>query len=124
MLNDKVILVVDDDPTLLEMYVERFKASGAIVIKAVNGEDAITQIKENHPVCVLLDVMMPKVNGFDVLKEIRGNSDTAQTPIIVLTALNDDVKRKMAMDLGANDFICKAESLPSDVVAKVEKFVK
>lgn len=121
MLTDKVILVVDDDITLLEMYVERLKAEGAVVIKAMNGEDAIKMIKENHPVCVLLDIMMPKINGFDVLKEIRSNSDTQHVPIIVLTALNDDAKRKMAMDLGADDFLVKAEALPADVVAKAAR---
>ena len=119
MLSDKVILIVDDDLTLLEMYVERIKAEGAIVIQAKDGEEALTQAKDSKPHLMLLDIMMPKVNGLDVLKQLKENSETADIPIIVLSALADEEKKKIALSLGAADYIVKSEALPIDVIGKI-----
>ena len=121
MLNDKVILIVDDDLTLLEMYVERIKAEGAIVLQARDGEEALAQIKENHPHLVLLDIMMPKINGLDVLKQLKDDEATKNIPVIILSALADDQKQREGKSLGAADYIVKSETLPADVVAKMEK---
>ncbi len=121
MLNEKVILIVDDDLTLLEMYVERIKAEGAIVLQAQDGEEALAQARENHPRLILLDIMMPKINGFDVLKQLKGNPDTKDIPVIMLSALADDQKRREGLSLGASDYIVKSETLPIDVIAKMEK---
>jgi len=123
MFADKVVLVVDDDPTMLEMYVERIKSEGAIVLEAIDGEEAITQAKENHPAIILLDIMMPKINGFDVLKELKSDNDTANIPVVILTALADDQKKHEGMALGAADFIVKSETLPLDVVEKLRKII-
>lgn len=122
-MQDKVVLVVDDDLTLLEMYVERIKAEGAIVVSAKDGEEACLQATENHPHVILLDIMMPKVNGFDVLKKLKGNSETSEIPVIVLSALSDPAKEKMAFDLGAADFMVKSEVLPIDVIEKIRKYI-
>jgi len=123
MFADKVVLVVDDDPTMLEMYVERIKSEGAIVLEAIDGEEAITQAKENHPAIILLDIMMPKINGFDVLKELKSDNDTANIPVVILTALADDQKKHEGMALGSADFIVKSETLPLDVVEKLRKII-
>lgn len=123
MLEEKVVLVVDDDLTLLEMYVERIKAEGAIVIEARDGEEALERIGETKPNIIMLDIMMPKMNGFDVLKKIKENPETASIPVIILTALSDDQKKRQGMELGADDYIVKAETLPVDVVAKITKLL-
>jgi len=123
MLDGKVILIVDDDPTLLEMYVERMKAEGAIVVQAMDGEQALEQVKSSKPSIVLLDIMMPKVNGFEVLRQIKADSETAAIPVIILSALNDDQKRREGLSLGASDCIAKSEILPADVVKKVEAVI-
>jgi len=123
MFEGKSILIVDDDPSLLDMYVERIKAEGAIVLEANNGEEAIKVAKEEHPQIILLDIMMPKVNGFEVLKNLKADSDTATIPIVILTALADDQKRRQAFALGAADFIVKSEILPIDVVEKLRKII-
>ncbi|MFA7253871.1 MAG: response regulator [Patescibacteria group bacterium] len=122
-MNDKVILIVDDDPTLLEMYSERLKAEGAIVLQAMNGEDAIQTIKQNKPHFILLDIMMPKINGFDVLKAIKADTETSAIPVAVLSALADDQKKKQAIGLGAVDFYVKSELLPIDVVEKIKRVI-
>jgi len=119
MLEGKVLLIVDDDLTLLEMYVERIKAEGAIVVSAGDGEAGLAQIQESKPNVILLDIMMPKMNGFDVLKKMHENPEMAVIPVILLTALNDDQKRNEGLKLGAVDYIVKSETLPIDVIAKI-----
>lgn len=119
MLEGKVLLIVDDDLTLLEMYVERIKAEGAIVVSAGDGEAGLAQIAESKPNVILLDIMMPKMNGFDVLRKMQENPEMAVIPVILLTALNDDQKRNEGMKLGAVDYVVKSETLPIDVIAKI-----
>lgn len=123
MFEEKVILIVDDDPSLLEMYVERIRAEGAIVLEATDGEEAVSLAKDNHPAAILLDIMMPKLNGFEVLKDLKTDPETAEIPIIILTALADDQRRREGLSLGANDFIVKSETLPIDVVEKLRKII-
>lgn len=123
MLEEKVVLVVDDDITLLEMYVERIKEEGAIVVEAKDGEEALEKARETKPSAVLLDVMMPKVNGFDVLKQLKSDPETADVPVIILSALSDDQKRRQGLQLGASDYIVKAETLPVDVIEKIKKVI-
>jgi DNA-binding response OmpR family regulator len=119
MLEGKVLLIVDDDLTLLEMYVERIKAEGAIVVSAGDGEAGLVQIVESKPSVILLDIMMPKMNGFDVLRKMQEDSEMADIPVLLLTALNDDQKRNEGLRLGAVDYIVKSETLPIDVIAKI-----
>jgi len=121
MLNDKVILIVDDDLTLLEMYVERIKAEGAVVIQAQDGEEALAQARDDHPHLILLDIMMPKVNGLEVLKQLKADEATSMIPIILLSALADEERKKLAFSLGAADYIVKSETLPGDVIEKLKK---
>ena len=123
MFEGKSILIVDDDPSLLEMYVERIKAEGAIVLEAIDGEAAIRSVKQNHPAAILLDIMMPKLNGFEVLKNLKSDAEMAQIPVIILTALADDQKRQQGLALGAADFIVKSEPLPVDVIEKLRKII-
>lgn len=123
MLSEKVILIVDDDLTMLDMYVERIKAEGAIVVTARNGQEALDQIRENKPAMILLDVMMPKLNGLEVLKQLRSDPETSELPVVLLTALADDKTRRQGMDLGAADYIVKSETLPIDVIEKIRKVI-
>jgi len=124
MLDGKKILVVDDDITLLEMYIERIKAEGATVSQAADGEEALEIVAKDKPEVILLDVMMPKMNGFDCLKRLKEDAATADIPVIILTALNDDAKRDEGFKLGAIDYIVKADTLPIDVVRKVQMAVE
>lgn len=117
----KVILLVDDDLTLLEMYEDRLKAEGFTIVQAKNGEEALNKAREVKPALVILDVMMPKVNGFDVLKNLRGDQEFKDIPIIMLTALIQDVDRAQGKKLGATDYIVKSETMPGEVIAKIKK---
>jgi len=120
MESGKVILLVDDDLTLREMYDERLKAEGFDIIQASNGDEAMRKAKESKPNIILLDIMMPKVNGFDVLKQLKADSDLKDIPVIVLTALIQDVDRVQGKKLGAVDYIVKSETMPGEVIAKIK----
>jgi len=119
----KTILLVDDDVTLREMYEERLKVEGFIITQAANGEDAIKLAKENKPQIILLDIMMPKVNGFDVLKDLKADPATKDIPVIVLSALIQDVDRVEGKKLGAVDYIVKSETMPGEVIEKIKKAI-
>lgn len=123
MLNGKVILVVDDDLTLMEMYVERLKMDGAIILQAKDGEEALARVAEGKPDCILLDIMMPKINGLDVLKKLKEDSGTAKIPVIMLSALADDEKKRITKELGAADYFVKSEMLPADVLARISRLL-
>jgi len=116
----KVILLVDDDLTLREMYDERLKAEGFDIIQASNGDEAMRKAKESKPNIILLDIMMPKVNGFDVLKDLKADPDLKDIPVIVLTALIQDVDRVQGKKLGAADYIVKSETMPGEVITKIK----
>lgn len=123
MEEGKVILLVDDDLTLREMYEERLKAEGFDIIQASNGDEALRKAKESKPNIVLLDIMMPKVNGFDVLKELKADPELKDVPVIVLTALIQDVDRVQGKKLGAADYIVKSETMPGEVIAKIKNAI-
>src|SRR5579872_6813403 len=115
----KSVLLADDDMTLREMYAERLKAEGFTVVTAKDGKETLEKIKEDRPNVILLDVMMPEMNGIDVLKKIKADEDTKNIPVIILTALVQDRQKMESMSNGAEDYIIKSETMPGDVVAKV-----
>lgn len=116
----KSVLLVDDDLTLREMYSEQLKAEGFEVITAKDGEEALAQAKENRPNIILLDIMMPKINGLDVLKQLKEGSETKDIPVIVLTALIQDRERMESITRGADDYIVKSEIMPGEVIEKIK----
>jgi DNA-binding response OmpR family regulator len=119
----KSILLVDDDLTLREMYMERLKAEGFTVEMAKDGEEALEKAADLHPNIILLDIMMPKINGLDVLKKLKGSDQTRDIPVIVLTALIQDREKMESITRGADDYIVKSEMMPGDVIAKVKNLL-
>ena len=117
------VLVVDDDKTLLNMYKERLEASGYQVITAVNGEIALSKAVETLPHIILLDIMMPKENGFDVLNIVKSTPETKNIPVIILTALTQENHKQKGIADGADDYIIKSEVMPKQVVQKIEKVI-
>lgn len=118
------VLVVDDDQTLLDMYKERLTASGYEVVTASDGRQALAKAIDYLPHCILLDILMPQVNGFDVLENIRSTEETKNIPVIMLTALVQDSNRQKGLAEGADDYIIKSETMPGEVIAKIETVIK
>jgi CheY-like chemotaxis protein len=117
----KKVLIIDDDMTLLEMYVERLKMEGYEVLSATNGEDGIKEALREKPDVILLDIMMPRINGFGVMEKIKENPATKDIPVIFLTALIQDSTREKGKQAGAKDFIVKSETMPGEVIEKIKK---
>jgi len=117
----KRILFVEDDDALAGVYLVRLQAEGFEVKRVANGEDALAAAISYKPDLVLLDVMMPKVSGFDVLDILRNTAETANLKIIMLTALSQDADRQRAESLGVDDYLVKSQVVISDVIDRVKK---
>lgn len=122
MANAKV-LIVDDDMTLRELYEERMKEDGYVISSAADGEEAIEKATKESPDVILLDIMMPKINGIDAMKMLRQKEETAKIPIIILTALVQEIDKIKDLMKPYDAYLVKSESLPKDVVAQVEKSI-
>jgi len=118
------VLVVDDDQTLCEMYAERLRAQGFDAKVAYNGEDGLARAVDYLPHVILLDLMMPKVNGFDTLEILKSTPETKNIPVIILTALIQQENKKRGLAAGAADYIVKSETMPGEVVAKILKVIE
>jgi len=114
------VLVVDDEPMVREVLERYLTAEGFAVAVAVDGEDAVARIDEHPPDLVLLDLMLPKLDGYDVFERIR---ERGATPVIMLTARGDETDRVVGLDLGADDYVTKPFS-PREVVARVRAVLR
>lgn len=118
--NNKKILLVEDDDGLANVYQQRLEAEGFSVKRVPNGEDALAVAVEFKPDLILLDVMMPKVSGFDVLDILRNTPETANIKVIMLTALSQDTDKQKAEKLGADDYLVKSQVVIADVVERIK----
>src|SRR6266567_4308464 len=116
----KKILLVEDDDALANVYLMRLQAEGFDVKRVANGEDALAAAKDHKPDLVLLDAMMPKVSGFDVLDILRNTPETANLKIVMLTALSQESDKQRAQGLGVDDYLVKSQVVISDVVDRIK----
>jgi len=121
MENKTKILIVEDDSFLLNMYADKFRGEDFEVFIADDGAKGVKLTKEKIPDIVLLDIMLPKMNGFEVLEKIKIDSKTKNIPVILLTNLSQKEEVKKGLDLGAKDFLIKAHFMPNEVVEKVKE---
>lgn len=119
-MKTKKVLLVEDDDALAQVYVSRLEAEGFVIKRVANGEDALAAALELHPDLIILDVMMPKVSGFDVLDILRNTPETANLKIIMLTALSQDSDIERANALGVDDYMIKSQVVIADVVERVK----
>lgn len=115
------ILIIEDDPLISRMYQTIFQFENFEVDMARNGEEGMEKIKRHKPTLILLDIMMPKMSGIDVLKEIKGNPNTKKIPVVVLTNLSGMKDAEAAIELGAVKFIVKTEHKPKQVVEQIRE---
>ncbi|MBP9986254.1 response regulator [Candidatus Saccharibacteria bacterium] len=117
----KKILLVEDDEMLSQVYRSRFEIEGFDVKEVYNGEDALSAAISFKPDIILLDAMMPRISGFDVLDILRNTPETANIAIIMLTALSQPRDKERAESLGVDDYLVKSQVVIGDVVARVKK---
>lgn len=118
------VLIIEDDPLVSRMYQTVFKFEGFDVAMARDGEEGLKLLKEFQPTMILLDIMMPKMTGIDVLKEVKGDPKTKSIPVVVLTNLSGMEDVEKAIELGAVKFIIKSENKPKEVVEQVREILK
>jgi DNA-binding response OmpR family regulator len=115
------VLLADDDMTLHEMYAERLKAAGYQIISAYDGEEALAKVYKEMPDVILLDIMMPKINGIDVMKKIRDDEKVNKIPIILLTALMQEISKIKSMMLPYDKYLIKSETMPVKIIDSIEE---
>jgi two-component system phosphate regulon response regulator PhoB len=117
------ILVVDDEPDALELVSFNLKSAGYEVVTADNGSEALKKARQHVPDLILLDVMLPEVDGLEVCKLLRRDPATAPIPIIMLTAKAGEIDRVLGLELGAEDYVTKPFS-PRELVLRVKNLLK
>jgi DNA-binding response OmpR family regulator len=96
----KKVLVVDDDPVVIRLVKELLKAQGFLVETAKDGIDAMLMVQNNKPDLIILDIMMPELNGYDVLKTLKFNEDYKKIPIILLTSREQELDKRISQMMG------------------------
>jgi CheY-like chemotaxis protein len=120
----KNILIVEDEEFLVRALKDNLESEGYKIKVAANGEEAIKVIRKDRPVLVLLDLLMPRMDGFKVLEELKKNPEWRLIPVIVLSNLGGDADIKRALELGADDYFVKSQHPIEEVVEKVREYLE
>lgn len=119
----KKILLVEDDEMISSMYKTRMEQSGYEILTANNGNDGLSTALKEKPDIILLDIILPQMDGFSVLQELRGSKKTEKIPVFMLTNLGTEEDREKGKRLGANDYLVKASLTPADILHKIEEYI-
>ena len=117
------ILIVDDEQDIVELVSYNLEKEGFKTVKAFDGEAALKMVKLQKPDLIILDLMLPKMNGLDVCRAIRRNPETLSLPIIMLTAKTDEVDKIIGLENGADDYITKPFSI-KELIARVRSILR
>ena len=123
-IKKKRILLIEDDAFIAQLYGLKFKQTPYEFILAKDGDEGISLAKEDKPDLILLDIILPKNNGFTILENLKKDESTKNIPVILLTNLGQQENIQKGMTLGAVDYIIKAHHTPQEVVEKVRPFLK
>jgi len=118
------ILVVEDEEFLTTALKDSLESEGYAVDIAANGEEAMEQIRKQRPNIILLDVLMPKRDGFYVLEEIKNNPEWKLIPVIMLSNLSGDAEIKKALEMGASDYFVKSQHPIEEVIEKTKEYLE
>lgn len=121
--SSRTILVIEDDPLLSKMYEAKFVNGGFKVIKAADGEEGLKMSMNMHPDFILLDVMMPRLSGIDMLEILRKDAWGAHVPVMVLSNLSETQEGDKAKALGVKEYLVKANFTPSEILEKVKAYL-
>jgi len=116
------ILVVEDDPFLLELYQTKLNEEGFEVFVARNGREGFDVAAAQQPELILLDILMPEVDGYEMLKKIKASAQTKKIPVIIFSNLSQREEIEKGLKLGADDFIVKTSLTPLQIAQKVKEY--
>ncbi len=118
------IILVEDDKFLRELLVRKLEAAGFKISTAIDGQEAFKKVKEEIPDIVLLDLVLPGTDGFDILEQIKGDNKTKGIPVIILSNLGQKEEVDQGMRLGASDYLIKAHFTPDEIIKKIGLVLK
>jgi len=121
MEKSKKILIVDDEELVIKALTEKLVTEGFLIDSARDGEEALLKTKKIKPDLILLDIIMPKLDGISVLKRLRLWPETRDIPVIILTNLYDDKRVSNALETGGTDYLVKVEHSLPDIVKRVKE---
>lgn len=119
----KTILIIEDDDFVVKAYKVKFEKEGFNVAVALDGNEALAYLKKEPADLIILDLMLPEINGFDVLATIRKNEKWKKVPVIVMSNLGQEQDIKRCQALGISDYIVKSDIKISEVVEKVKSLI-
>lgn len=117
------VLIVEDEDLIRDTYALRLSHEGFVVAEARNGREALAQARQGLPQLILLDVMLPDISGFEVLKALRADRRFLDVPVVLFTNLSQHIDKHQAARLGATDYLVKSEVSPAEVVNKVRSLL-
>ena len=120
-MSSELILLVDDEPSIIQLARMYFEREGFRVQEVGDGEAALEAATKQRPALIVLDVMLPKLDGFEVCRKLRANGD--QTPIIMLTARDEDIDKIIGLELGADDYLTKPFN-PRELITRVKAILR
>ena len=120
-MTSELILIVDDEPSIIQLARMYFERDGFRVQESGDGEAALEAVAKHRPALIVLDVMLPKLDGFEVCRKLRAGGD--QTPIIMLTARDEDIDKILGLELGADDYLTKPFN-PRELIARVKAILR
>ncbi|MCK4553458.1 response regulator [Candidatus Parcubacteria bacterium] len=122
--NKKKVLLVEDDKTISLMYKTKIETGGFEVLTADNGADGLKLAKEQKPDIIMLDVILPQLDGFSVLEELKKDTSTKNIPVVMLTNLGTEEDKEKGKKLGAIDYLVKASLTPAQVEENIKQYLK
>lgn len=117
------VLLVEDDPFLIDIYTTKLKSEGFDLLSAKDGEDALEKIEKDKPDLVILDIVLPNTDGWQVLKQIKDIKGAGKTKVLVLSNLGQKEEVEKGLKLGADKYLIKSDFTPSQVVEELKKLV-
>jgi two-component system phosphate regulon response regulator PhoB len=117
------ILVVEDDPDILHLLIYTLRSAGFNVLSNQDGYEALNAVRIHHPDLIILDLMIPGIDGFEVCKELKRNSGTRSIPVIMLTARGEEIDRIVGLELGADDYVVKPFS-PRELLLRIRAILR
>lgn len=119
----KKVLLIEDEEIIIKLLSKKLEAAGYEVFLAMDGEQGIAKMKETFPDLVLLDIVMPRMGGFEVMAEMKKDEKLASIPVIIISNSGQPLELEKAKELGAVDWLFKTEFDPKEVLAKVAKHI-
>ncbi len=120
----QTILVVEDDKFLRELISQKLVKEGYNVVQAIDGEEGVKKAKEEKPDIILLDLILPGIDGFEVLSRIKAEANLVAIPVIILSNLGQKEDIEKGLKLGANDYLIKAHFTPGEIIEKIQSILK